>query len=155
MLRSIGVLIHLLLLAVALAGPAGQISTRTGVRSDQEILIQLERDWEAAFLRKDVSFLAGILADEFVAIYPDGSRGDKAHELSLVAGFNQQIDSSRLEDFSVQVNGDNAVVTFTRRLTGPVQGRPTEITYRFTDVFVWRAGRWQCVTSQSHKVFVP
>ena len=52
------------------------------VRSDQQILIELERGWNAAFYRKDVSFIENILADEFVATYEDGSRGDKAKELS-------------------------------------------------------------------------
>jgi ketosteroid isomerase-like protein len=124
-------------------------------RSVQEIIVQLERDWDEAFLRKDVRFIETILADDFVAIYPDGTRGDKAHELAQVAALDQQIDSSTLDGFTVKVNGDTAVVWFTRTLVGPVQGRPTTITYRFLDVFVWRDGRWQCLTSQSTKVLVP
>ena len=63
------------------------------VRSDQEILTQLERDWDAAFHRKDVRFIETVLADEFVVTYENGSRGDKAKELALAAEFNQQIDS--------------------------------------------------------------
>ena len=121
-------------------------------RSDQEILIQLERDWDAAFLRNDASFIERILAEEFVVTYPDGSRGDKAHELRLAAEFNQQIDSSTLDEFIVKVFGDTAIVWFTRRLEGPSQGRRLEVTYRYVDVFVWRVDRWQCVASQSTKV---
>ena len=122
------------------------------VRSDQQILVQLERDWDAAFLRNDVPFIANILADEFIATYGDGSRGDKAKELTLAAEFNQQIDSSTLDEFMVKVYGDTAVVWFSRHLVGPSQGRRLEVTYRYIDVFVWRAGRWQCVASQSAKV---
>jgi ketosteroid isomerase-like protein len=148
-----GAAIRLLIAILFFAVPshAGQ----RAALSDQEILVQLERQWEAAFLQKDVGFVAGLLADEFVAIYPDGTRGDKAHELSLVAALDQQIESSTLGDFAIAVNGDRATVTFTRTLLGPVQGVRTAITYRFTDMFVWRAGRWQCISSQSHKVFVP
>ena len=47
------------------------------VRSDQEILVQLERDWDAAFRRRDVKFIDSILAEEFVATYGDGTRGDR------------------------------------------------------------------------------
>jgi ketosteroid isomerase-like protein len=122
------------------------------VRSDQQILIQLEKDWDAAFLRKDVRFIENVLADEFIATYGDGSRGDKAKELMLAAEFNQQIDSSTLDEFTVKIYGDTAVVWFTRHLVGPSQGRRLEVTYRYIDVFVWRAGRWQCVASQSAKV---
>jgi ketosteroid isomerase-like protein len=123
-----------------------------GVRSDQEILTQIEREWDAAFLHNDVSFIEQVLADEFVATYADGSRGDRARELKLAAEFDMQVDSSTLDDFSVKVYGDTAIVWFTRQLVGPSQGRRLEVTYRYFDVFVWRAGRWQCVASQSTKV---
>jgi ketosteroid isomerase-like protein len=122
------------------------------VRSDQQILIELEQGWNAAFYRKDVRFIENILADEFIATYDDGSRGDKAKELALAAEFNQQIDSSTLDDFTVKVYGDTAVVWFSLHLVGPSQGRRLEMNYRYVDVFVWRAGRWQCVTTQSTKI---
>ena len=120
--------------------------------SDQQILIQIERDWDAAFLRKDVAVVENFLASEFLVTYPDGSRGDRAKELSLAVEFNQQIESSSLDEFTVKVYGDTAVVWFSRHLVGPSQGRRLEVTYRYVDVFVWRAGRWQCVASQSTKV---
>ena len=87
-------------------------------RSDPQTLIQLEKDWDAAFLKKDVRFLETVLADEFTA----------------------------------KVYGDTAVVWFRRRLVGPSQGRSIEVVYRYVDVFVWRANRWQCVASQSTRV---
>ena len=136
------------LLAALSAAPA----PLQNARSDQEILTQLERDWDAAFHRKDVRFVETVLADEFVATYADGSRADKAKELALAATFNQQIDSSVLDEFIVKVYGDNAVVWFTQHLVGPRDGKPLSLTFRYVDVFVLRAGRWQCVASQSTKV---
>ena len=121
-------------------------------RSDQDILSQLERDWDAAFRRKDVRFVENVLADEFVATYADGSRADKAKELELATTFNQQIDSSVLDEFLVKVYGDTAVVWFTQHLVGPKDGKPLALTFRYVDVWVLRAGRWQCVASQSTKV---
>ena len=123
-----------------------------GVKSDQDILVQLERDWDDAFHRKDVQFIENILADEFLVTYADGSRANKAKELMLAAEFNQQIDSRTLDEFIVKVYGDTAVVWFTQHLVGPSQGRPLALTFRYLDTFVMRAGRWQCVASQSTKV---
>jgi ketosteroid isomerase-like protein len=137
-----------LVLLAAVPGAAQQ----KPVMSDQETLIQMERDWDAAFQTRDVATIANLLADEFIATYSDGSRGDKAKELSIAATFNQQVDSRRLEDFIVKVYGDTAVVWMTQHLVGPVQGRPTEITYQYVDMWVLRDGRWQCVASQSTKV---
>jgi ketosteroid isomerase-like protein len=135
--------------AWAVAAPAAQDQE---VRSDQQILMQLERDWDAAFHRKDVKFIETVLADEFVATYGDGRRADRATELALAAGRDEQVDSSTLDEFIVKVYGDTAVVWFTQHLVGPKEGRRLELTYRYLDVFVLRDGRWQCVASQSVKV---
>ena len=117
--------------------------------------MQLERDWDAAFRRNDVAFIDGILAEEFVVTYDDGSRGDRARELALAASFNQKIDSSTLDEFIVKEYGDTAVVWFTLHLVGPSNGQTLELTFRFVDVFVLRATRWQCVSSQSTRVTSP
>ena len=122
------------------------------VRSDQQILTELERDWDGAFLRRDVRTIDNILADEFIATYDDGSRGDRARELQLAAEFNQMIESSSLDDFIIKIYADTAVVWFTRHVVGPSQGRRLELPFQYVDVFVYRAGRWQCVASQSTKV---
>ena len=128
---------------------------RATVQSDQEALIKLERDWNDAFYRKDVAFIQNLLADEFVATYEDGRRGDKANELKLVAEFNQQVLSATQDDFTVKVYGDTAVVWFTLRLVGIRQGQQSELALRYTDVWVTIGGRWQCVSSQSTRVSAP
>ena len=127
-------------------------SQRPSVESDQEALIRLERGWNEAFYRKDVAFIANILADEFMATYDDGSRGDKAKELALVAQFDQQVESAIQDDFTVKEYGDTAVVWFTLHLVGIKQGQRTELTLRYTDVWVMRDSRWLCVSTQSTRV---
>ena len=122
------------------------------VKSDQQILVQLEQDWDAAFRRKDIPFIETVLADEFVATYSDGSRGDRAKELALAAEFNLQIDSSTLDEFIVKIYGDTAVVWMSQHLVGPSKGSQLKVTFHYVDVFVMRANRWQCVASQSTRV---
>ena len=142
----------LLLLASLVPAISASVAQSKPVLSDQQILIKLERDWDAAFHRKDVAFIESVLADEFVSTYGDGSRGDRAKELKLATEFNQQIDSSTLDEFVVKVYGDTAVVWFTQHMVGPSKGQRLEVTYRYIDVFVLRDGRWQCVASQSTKL---
>ncbi len=125
---------------------------RPPVESDQQILIELERGWNEAFYRKDVAFIESILAEEFMATYDDGSRGDKARELALTAEFNQQVVSAIQDEFTVRVYRETAVVWFTLRLVGIRQGERAEVTFRYTDVWVLRDGRWRCVSTQSTKV---
>ena len=106
-------------LAVLLIVPTVAAAQQSApVRSDQDILIQLEHDWDAAFHRHDAAFIDRILADEFI----------------------------------VKEFGNTAVVWFTLHLVGPVNGERVQNDYRFTDVFVLRDGRWQCVSSQSTRI---
>lgn len=144
---------HLLcgVLAAAWAVTASA-SQRPQVESDQQVLIALERGWNEAFYRKDAAFIKNILADEFMATYDDGSRGDKAKELALAAEFNQEVESAIQDEFTVRVYRDTAVVWFTLRLVGMRQGQRADLTLRYTDVWVMRDGRWQCVSTQSTRV---
>lgn len=140
-------LVGLTVFAVAVSA-----SAQGSDRKNPQSLVQLERSWNDAFYRKDVSFLERVLADEFIATYEDGSQGDRAKEIALTKEFNQQVDSARQEDFVVKLYGDTAVVWFTLHLLGPRQGQQVAVDMRYVDVFVWRANRWQCVSSHSTKI---
>lgn len=138
--------------AACLMTVTASASQRRPAESDQQILVKLEKDWNDAFYKKDVAFIKSILADEFTATYDDGSRGDKAKELTLVSEFNQQVQSSIQDDFIVRVYQDTAVVWFTLHVVGIKQGQRAELTLRYTDVWVIRDGRWQCVSTHSTRM---
>ena len=76
-------------------------------------------------------------------------------ELDLAKTANENIESSTMDEFIVKEFGNTAVVWFTLHLVGPVKGQRVQNDYRFTDVFVLRDGRWQCVSSQSTKIQNP
>ena len=133
---------------LAVAATAGAQSAQ----STRETLIELERSWNDAVYTGDVDVIDGLLADEFRGTYDDGSRGDKARELELVANFNQAVISAVQDDFRVAIYGDTAVVWFTLHLVGLRQGQESELTLRYTDVWIRRDGRWQCVSAHSTRV---
>ena len=139
-------------LAIVGAAAAAPLAQDQPAASDQETLIALERRWNDAFYKKDVDFIRSLLADDFVATYEDGTRGTKASELALIAGFNQDVRSAVQDEFEVRVYRDAAVVRFTLHLVGIKEGVPAEVALRYTDVWVMRDGRWLCVSSQSTKV---
>lgn len=130
----------------------GVVAAQQSADTVEQTLIKLERGWNTAFYDRDVAFLDSILADDFIVTYDDGTRGDKARELELAETFNQRVVSATQEDFIVQVYGDSAVVWFTLRVVGIRQGQEVELTLRYTDVWVQRDGRWQCVSSHSTRV---
>src|SRR5258706_6053714 len=106
---------RLLLIAATLcfaAAATAQTPSRRA-QSDQQILTTLERDWDAAFHRKDVKFIETVLAQEFLATYAEGQRADREKELQNARDFSQQIDSSVLDEFNIKIFGDTAVVLVT------------------------------------------
>ena len=75
------------LVAVLLLVPALAAAQQPApVRSDQDILIQLERDWDAAFHRHDAAFIDRILADEFIVTYDNGVRADRTQHVTPAKG---------------------------------------------------------------------
>jgi ketosteroid isomerase-like protein len=145
-MRCVPTLCFVLVCAAMAAGGARQPS------ADEQALIALERRWVDAFYSKDIDTLRELIADEFVSTYDDGSRGDKAKELKLAAEFDQQVTSAMPGDFSVKVYGNTGIVWFTLRVAGVRQGEPAELVFRYTDVWVRQAGRWQCVSSHITRV---
>ena len=130
----------------------GVVAAQQSADSVEQTLIELERGWNSAFYDRDVDFLDSILAEDFIVTYDDGTWGDKTRELELAESFNQRVISATQEDFIVQVYDDAAVVWFTLRVVGIRQGQEVEIRLRYTDVWVQRDGRWQCVSSHSTRM---
>ena len=145
-------LVSLLCVAVCVVATALAPLTAQPVKSDQEVLIELEKSWNQAFYNKDLKFIESILADEFMSTYEDGTRADKKKELALSAAFDQAVESAIQDDFTVRIFGDTAVVWFTLHLVGIKQGQRAELTLSYTDVWVLRDGHWRCVSAHSTRV---
>jgi uncharacterized protein (TIGR02246 family) len=124
-------------------------STASG--EDEKALLQLERDWSEAFVKKDVATLDRIMANEFQANWP-AFVGNKKQYLGLVKGGTAKAASSANSEMKAFVLGDMAIVHGLATEQSSVAGKDTSGQYRYTDVFVKRDGRWQCVTAYSIKV---
>jgi ketosteroid isomerase-like protein len=152
MMRSTWQRVGISVLSLVIVGGAASAASAQAVKSDQQTLMDLERQWDAAFRNGNVKFIDSILEPDFIATYDNGVRADKAKELALAASFNQQIDASAMDDFTIKIYGNTAVVWLTLHLLGPMQGKPVELTYRYLDVWVLRDGNWRCIASQSTRV---
>jgi len=139
-----------LMVAACMAVSAG--AERQTPSSREQELIRLETDWNAAFMRKDAAFFRNVMAEEYVVVFGDGSRGDRAVELQQLGASDEQMQSSIPGDFHVKLYGDTAVVLFTLHSIGTRRGQTLDATFRYIDVFVRRDRRWQCVASQNTRI---
>ena len=137
---SVVVVVALLYTSVVLA--------QTANASEQE-LIKIENGWMDAVVKRDGPALQRLYADEYVYTDSDGVVRNKAQDIADITSGRVRIASFVLGDLKVQVHGETAVVTGRNTLKGTFEGMDISGSYRFTDVFVKRVGRWQAVATQS------
>ena len=123
-------------------------------------VMMVEHEWLSALQRHDVTVLARILGREFL---DSDFQGDAITRAQYLAYFAHPVPrpapriQQSFQDTSVRfvAGGDVAIVTgvvITRLEVAPHTGTSASSDARrhsrFTDVFVWRDGRWQAVTGQ-------
>ena len=86
---------------------------------------------------------------------PSGAATHKADDLEAVKSGALQLANLQLQDIKVNLYGDTAVLTGKTIFTGTAHDQPFGGSYRWTDVFVQRNGRWQVVASQATNVAPP
>jgi len=113
-------------------------------------LMDCEQDWADAYLKGDAARLAEIEADDYISTDPSGHVYNKAQDIADVKSGTFKAESFKLDDMKVtMVNATAAVVTGRTTIKGKYQGQDISGQYRFTDTWVKRQGRWQCIASQS------
>src|SRR3982750_2022078 len=155
------VLRHLLVLILLIApAPTFALSQTPKKVSGKEErakneLMQLERDIGKANVQRDYAFFERVEADEFIFTDSGGGVTAKREDLASVrapANPDSKLLSYDVDDLKVMLYGKTAVVTGRSTLKGINKGQEWTAQSRFTDVFVWRAARWQLVAGHSSRV---
>ena len=114
----------------------------------QDELVKLENEFARAVARNDADALAGILADDWIIVDPDGSMIDKARFLGVIKSGVLSHESMESTDLRVRLYGNAAVVTGLTTTRGKFMGQDFTSCERATDIFVKQTDRWQCVFTQ-------
>jgi Domain of unknown function (DUF4440) len=122
---------------------------------EEEALMQRERDAAQAFLKRDAKVVGEWEADKYVFTNFDGAVSDKATD---IAGLNKgtlTFTSFDVSDMKAMVYGDMGVVVGRIVQKGMYEQSDLSGVFRFTDTYVKRDGRWQCVASQVTRIEKP
>jgi ketosteroid isomerase-like protein len=141
-MKSVFPLLLLCSSALGAACPTGQLK-------DQAALVQIEHQWLQALEQHDVAALGCILADEFEEVDSAGALIDRPAMLASAENRGKVQPAVEFSDLHARVYGDFA---YARGLAviRSADGKPT-VKSRFTDIFVYRDRRWQCVAGhESH-----
>lgn len=133
----------LLLLLCSLAHAA---SCPTGQAKDEATLVQIEQSWAQALERHDMPALECILAPEFEEAT---FTGQLIHRSEMLASAPDERDVHyELSEMTAHVYGDFG---YARGAAVARGGNTPSTKNRFTDIFVYRDGRWQCVAGHESR----
>ena len=110
-------------------------------------LRQAVADFDRAQLHSDAAELKRLLADDYVLYNSSGKVENKADFIRDYAGMNLQ--PFTVEDETIRVFGDAAVLAGVATLSGTDGGQPFTARLRFADIWARRDGRWQVVFTQA------
>jgi ketosteroid isomerase-like protein len=113
-----------------------------------------ENRWEAAIAKHDTASVGPMVADDFVGVYFDGKIMSRSGLIAESKKDRDTYKSAVNEKLAVHTYGPNvAVVVGTAHEKGTGKdGQSFDRKFRFTDTWVERGGRWQCVASQIMKL---
>jgi ketosteroid isomerase-like protein len=123
-------------------------SCPTGQTKDESALVQLEQSWAQALERHDSDAVACILADEFQDLDPSGKLYDRAESLANI--LHRRPGRNQLSELHPHVYGEFGYVRGLNTVMDA--GGKTRAKVRFTDIFVYREGRWLAVAGQESLV---
>ena len=123
-------------------------SSANGAPTDEAVVLsqltELEKQWTVANLAADKDTLNRILAEDYRGGNPAHTKQEYLDEIKP----DSTVKTWEFQDLRLNLEGDRATLDgYLRQETT----RGTEV-YSFTDVFVWRDGRWQATASRTTRV---
>jgi ketosteroid isomerase-like protein len=125
--------------------PLCAIAQQSTESSDKSMILALESAWNQAEIHHDTSAASALMADTFISVDHHGTLLNKAQYLAGIKdpSFHpQEISNS---ETSVYLYGDTAIVSSAYRTKGTDSGKPFQHHGRFTDTWIRRNGKWQCI----------
>jgi ketosteroid isomerase-like protein len=114
----------------------------------------MEDAWEAAVGKHDSATVDGYVAPDFTGVSAKSKFVGRSELLSEFKDDKDTYKSAKNERLNVKMYGNNvAVVTGRAREVGTGKdGKAFDRTFLFTDTWMMRGGKWQCVASQVSKI---
>jgi ketosteroid isomerase-like protein len=146
---AIAVCVVLLVFAVAIIA---QTPAKPKSGSVEQELIKLENEWGDAVLKKDIAFLERIYAEGFIFTDEDGVVWTGAQDIANLKSGDYVYTSFVSDNMKVHVYGDTAIVFGRNTIKGQYKGKDISGQSQWTDTWIKRSGRWQCVATHSSRI---
>lgn len=115
---------------------------------------QLENRWQNAIVKHDVTAIDELVADDFVGTSATGRLGSKSTLLYEVKRDTNSYASATTRSLTVRSYGGRVVVVagIAKESGTTADGRRFDDSRRFTDTWMERGGKWQCISSHASQL---
>ena len=144
-------MIRLLSVAAVLAISAASLLAQSEP-SAQDLIRGYEEQLGAAMIQRDVPTLARLVGDDWTIQNDSGVTGTRDGFLSDIQSGKLVVKTFQLHDVRIRVFGNVAVVQGTDDEESVYDGKPSNGTYNWLDVWVQRDGRWTSAATQLTRV---
>lgn len=135
---------------LALLALLGVLSFSSTLAQTPEAQIsQLERRRFEAQVKKDVSTLNEVLADQLLYTHSNGKVDTKASFIAAIESGASSYKDVVIEEETIKLTGNTAVVSGVVRLQSISNGAWVPLHLRYTDVYAKQKGKWRMVAWQS------
>lgn len=134
-----------ILLLIAIAATPSAATSHPNAATEVEIA---DRQYNRALERADVATLRKLIAETYVFTDPTGRVSNRDQVINGIASGRIRIQSQTTHDVRVDIFGDSAIETGLLTSVAVRDGRNSGGTFRFTRVWVKRAGRWRTAALQ-------
>jgi ketosteroid isomerase-like protein len=132
----------LLSLTIAVGAKSGAPQT-----DDASKVVAMENLWNQMQLNHDAAAMEKMLDDDFVLTDYDGTLSNKSQFLDTIKDMSIKLTQEMSEGMKLHQHGNTVVVTGATREKGTQNGKAFQHYGRFTDTWIKKDGRWQCVAS--------
>lgn len=121
-------------------------------KADAQTFFKLQHDWAEARKAADMSFLESFYAKEFSVGLMTGGESTRGQDMAMFSSGDLKPAVIEDTEMKVSIYGETAMVTGLEHLEGTYLGNSGKFDLRFTNVYVYRDGRWQIVRHQAAQV---
>lgn len=124
--------------------------------SAEREIVELNRQWADAIIRRDAAAQERILADDYIATGMNGMVATKAQIMMALrtpaSPTTSTLEAVDIEESMVRTYGDVALLNGRVKFRGLNKEQPFSDLVQMTIVYVRRDGRWQPVASQATSI---
>ncbi|HZH29970.1 MAG TPA: nuclear transport factor 2 family protein [Pyrinomonadaceae bacterium] len=153
-MKRIIVLVVIITMTSLASGQTADKHVSSGSAAGQELL-ELDRKFVEAYIRNDTAFLDSIFSDDVTIINTQGKVLTKDEALKMrfapAPGVTYDV-SNPVDEVSVHLYGETAIVTGRTTLKATRKGKTFTIPGRYTRVYVKLQGRWRIVAFHANNI---